>query len=78
MNPKDILEELHSTLTPEMEAVFDCATPADAKAWYMRFRRAIDANHLTDTLTVSRTKKTIIITRLTPPPVPVIQNREEI
>lgn len=76
MNPKDMLEELNKNLTTDQEALFSCVSPAEAKAWYMRFRRAIDAAHLTNTLTVSRTKTTVIITRVTPPLAPVIQTRE--
>jgi len=76
MEPSDIITELVANLTPDQEALFSCVSVSDAKAWYMRFRRAIDAAHLTNTLTVSRTKTTVIITRVTPPLAPVIQTRE--
>lgn len=77
MDIQETLMQISINLKPEQEAVFRCPTVADAKAWYMRYRRGIDAAKLTDTLTVSRIKNGIIITRLTPPPVPVIQNREK-
>lgn len=77
MDIQETLMQLSMNLKPEQEAVFSCPTVADAKAWYMRYRRGIDAAQLTDTLTVSRSKCNIIITHLTPPPVPVIQTREE-
>ena len=76
MDIQETLTQLCVNLTPEQEAVFHCPTIADAKAWYMRYRRGIDAAHLTDTLTVSRVKNTVIITRVTPPLAPVIQTRE--
>ena len=76
MEPSEIITELVANLTPDQEALFSCASVSDAKAWYMRFRRAIDAAHLTNTLTVSRVKNAVIITRVTPPLAPVIQTRE--
>lgn len=75
MNIQEILTQISMNLAPDQEAIFHCSTVADAKAWYMRYRRGIDAAKLTDTLTVSRFKCDIIITRLTPPPIPVIQKR---
>lgn len=77
MDIQETLTQISMNLQPDQEAVFHCPTVADAKAWYMRYRRGIDAAKLTDTLTVSRSKCGVIITRLTPPPTPVIQKREK-
>lgn len=66
---------LAKTLKPWESAEVILPTPAEAKKFYLRYKRSIIRNSLSSTLTLSRTGETIFISlkKESTNPVPVIK-----
>ena len=67
---------LAKTLKPWESAEVNLSSPAEAKKFYLRYKRSITRNSLSSTLNISRTGETLFIS-LKPPtnsnPIPVIK-----
>ena len=79
MNTEEILTNLAVNLAPDEVAEFSCTTLAEAKAWYMRYKRTMEkVPSFSETLTISRVGKTLLITRFSTPTPPVIKKLSEV
>lgn len=79
MNTEETLTQLALNLAPDEVAEFACNTPAEAKAWYMRYKRTMEKiPFLSESLTISRVGKTLRITRFSPPTPPIIKKLSEL
>jgi hypothetical protein len=78
MSVDEIIDHLLINLAPDEIAEFTCDSVSDAKAWYMRYRRAIDRASVSMELSISREGKVLRIRRMPPAPSPVIKKLSEV
>jgi hypothetical protein len=78
MSVDEIIDHLLINLAPDEIAEFTCDSVSDAKAWYMRYRRAIDRASVNTELSISREGNIIRIRKMPKAPAPVIKKLSEV